>query len=143
MFHRRRTFTEYPPSSPRGAYAAIQQFRIAMKFPPLTVIDIQHEATAQMAGYANLPLCLVNDHVVRMSVMTEPFYWYLHPNSDEVFLVMEGGLYIDFETHTLELGTGQLVVIPKNVKHRTRPVGARSVNLTFESEALETTRLPA
>ena len=114
-----------------------------MKFPSLTIIDLKNESTAHTAEYANLPLCLVNDHVVRMSVMTEPFYWHLHPNSDEVFLVVEGGLYFDFETYTVELLVGQLFAIPKNVKHRTRPKGARSANLTFEYGALETVKLPA
>jgi len=43
----------------------------------------------------------------------------------------------------VELLVGQLFAIPKNVKHRTRPKGARSANLTFECEALETVKLPA
>lgn len=85
---------------------------------------------------------MINDHVVRISIMTEPFYWHLHPESDEIFLVIEGSLYIDLETHTAELLPGQLFTIPKNVKHRTRPKGERSVNLTFEHNAITTVRLP-
>jgi len=29
--------------------------------------------------------------VVRISTMTEPYHWHSHPNSDEMFLVVEGG----------------------------------------------------
>lgn len=112
-----------------------------MKFQPLTVIDINSESKVKTADYFNLSLCLVNDHVIKMSIMTEPFYWHLHPNSDETFLVVEGAIFIDLETHTVQLLPGQLFTIPMNVKHRTRPKGERSVNLTFEHNAIETVKL--
>lgn len=112
-----------------------------MKFQPLKVIDIKSELKVKTSNYLNLPLCSINDHVIKMSIMTEPFYWHIHPNSDEIFLVIEGSIYIDLETHTVELLPGQLFNIPMNVKHRTRPKGERSVNLTFEHNAIETVQL--
>lgn len=112
-----------------------------MRFPPLTVIDTKSESEVNISTYQNFPLCLINDHVVRMSIMTEPFYWHLHPNSDELFLVIEGSIFVDLESHTVELLPGQLFNIPMNVKHRTRPKGDRSVNLTFEHIAIETIKL--
>ena len=74
--------------------------------------------------------------------MTEPYHWHLHPNSDETFLVLEGRLAIEFEDQTVELHPGQLLTIPRGVRHRTRPVDARSVNLTFELAASETVAVP-
>jgi len=111
-----------------------------MNAPVLTVIDIQQQ-TQETNAYANYPLALVNDHVVRVRVMTEPFYWHFHPNSDETFLVVEGSLYIDLDTKTIELFPGQLFTIPKNTKHRTRPNGDRSVNLTFECQNIVTVKI--
>jgi len=55
----------------------------------LMVIDLPKEA-ATTEAYKNLPVALTNDHVVRLAVMTEPYFWHLHPDSDECFLVMEG-----------------------------------------------------
>jgi mannose-6-phosphate isomerase-like protein (cupin superfamily) len=107
--------------------------------PPLTVVDVPRE-TQGVDGYKNLPLSLVNDHVVRLSVMTEPYPWHYHPNSDEVFWVVEGVVCIDLEERTVELAPGQLFTIPANVRHRTRPQGHRSVNLTFELAGMETVR---
>jgi mannose-6-phosphate isomerase-like protein (cupin superfamily) len=106
--------------------------------PPLPLVDLQLE-TQGIDRYQNVPLSLVNDHVVRLSVMTEPYVWHYHPNSDEVFLGVEGIVCIDLEDRTVELGPGQLCTIPAKVRHRTRPQGARSVNLTFESAGMETT----
>jgi len=90
------------------------------------------------ASYDNHPIARVNDHVVRISVMTQPYPWHFHPNSAETFLVIEGRLNIEFEDGTLELGAGQMVTIPRGLRHRTRPVGDRSVNLTFEAANAET-----
>jgi mannose-6-phosphate isomerase-like protein (cupin superfamily) len=109
-----------------------------MEINVLTVIDIHQQTAAIVGRYANFPLTHVNDHVIRASIMTEPFYWHMHPNSDESFLVIEGSVFIDLEDRTVELFTGQFFTIPRNVKHRTRPNGERSVNLTFEHQDMET-----
>ena len=38
--------------------------------------------------YDNHALANVNDHVVRISVMTQPYHRHFHPNSDETFRVV-------------------------------------------------------
>ena len=101
------------------------------------IITLKTESSTYF-GYDNHPIAKINDHVVRIATMTEPYYWHLHPNSDETFLVIEGRLSIEFEGGSLELDPGQLLTIPSGVRHRTRPVGARSVNLTFELAQSET-----
>jgi mannose-6-phosphate isomerase-like protein (cupin superfamily) len=105
------------------------------------VIDVIETAAAVAGPYANFTVAHVNDHVVRMSVMTESFYWHRHPNSDETFLVLEGELLIDISDKIVTLTRGQMTTIPKNVPHRTRPGTARSVNLTVELMSMETIRL--
>ena len=108
---------------------------------PDHVINVIETAAAVAEPYANLALAHVNDHVVRMSVMTESFYWHRHPNSDETFLVLEGELRIDIGDKTVTLRRGEMTTVPKNVPHRTRPGTARSVNLTVELITMETVRL--
>lgn len=108
-----------------------------MQPAPLTVLDLKQE-TDQVNHYKNVPLSLVNDHTIRLSVMTESYYWHYHPNSDETFLVIEGTLCIDLQEQTVELTPGQLFTIPANVVHRTRPKEGRSVNITFELVDIQT-----
>lgn len=95
------------------------------------VIDLAKVATTSLA-YDNRPITEVNDHVVRISIMTEPFHWHYHPTSAETFLVLEGRLSVDFEHESVEIGPGQLLTVRRGVSHCTRPIGGRSVNLTFE-----------
>ncbi|MBD2757095.1 cupin domain-containing protein [Spirosoma validum] len=112
-----------------------------MEVIPLTLTDINELSRAVTAPYANFSLAQVNDHVVKVSVMTYTYDWHYHPNSDETFIGMEGVLVIDLETQTIELSAGQLLTIPKNTVHRTRPRGERSVNLTVEHSQIETVML--
>ena len=101
------------------------------------VITLAEECGAG-GGYDNHPVAATNDHVVRIATMSAPYHWHFHPNSDETFLVVEGSLAIEFESGTVELHPGQMLTIPRGVRHRTRPVDGRSVNLTFELAAAET-----
>ncbi|WP_263351895.1 cupin domain-containing protein [Acidicapsa acidisoli] len=101
------------------------------------VITLKAESSTHRQ-YDNHAIANVNDHVVRIAAMTEPYHWHFHPNSDESFLVIEGRLSIEFEGGSRELDPGQLLTIPRGVRHRTRPIGARSVNLTFELAESET-----
>lgn len=105
------------------------------------IIDINAQVVNITDAYKNIPLTEVNDHVIRMSVMTEDFYWHYHPNSDEIFMVIEGTLLLDLDTGTIELNKGQMITVPKNLPHRTRPKDGRSVNLTIELIAMETVRI--
>lgn len=82
--------------------------------------------------YHNSRVAQVNDHEIRMSVMRGPFRWHRHPDSDETFLAVDGGLVIEFEAGEVVLEPGQFLTVPRGLLHRTRPLSERSVNLTFE-----------
>ena len=95
-------------------------------------IDLTTLADTPNDGYLNRVIATVNDHAVHISMMTAPYEWHLHPDSDETFIVTEGTLVIDLDDGPVEVRAGQLLTIPAGVRHRTRPKGARSVNLTVE-----------
>src|SRR5215472_17931710 len=95
------------------------------------VVNLSSESTTAKS-YDNHSIAKVNDHEVRISNMTEAYHWHCHPDSDESFLALEGGLFIDFDDRTVELLPGHMITVNRGVRHRTRPIGERSVNLTFE-----------
>ena len=106
------------------------------------VVDLSFES-ATGRGYDNHPIAQVNDHEVRISTMTEAYPWHSHPDSDESFLVLEGGLFIDIDDRSIELLPGQMFTVNRGVRHRTRPIGERSVNLTFERAHARIEMLPS
>ena len=88
--------------------------------------------------YHNASLAKVNDHEIRMSVMSEQFRWHRHPDSDETFYGVDGELIIEFADREVVVRPGQFVTVSAGTLHRTRPAGERSVNLTFERTNAET-----
>lgn len=105
---------------------------------PLTPLDPLRIGQAVTQPYHNRRIAAVNDHEIRMSVMTHGFPWHRHPDSDETFYGIEGELIIEFAHHQVVLKPGELLTVPTGVLHRTRPAGERSVNLTFEKLGAET-----
>ncbi len=102
---------------------------------PVDPLEISHDVTQ---AYHNRRIAAVNDHEVRMSVMTHAFPWHHHPDSDESFYCIEGELVVEFTDGAVTLRPGQFLTVPAGVRHRTRPAGERSVNLTFERLSAET-----
>lgn len=76
------------------------------------IITLTSESSSELS-YDNHPIAYVNNHVVRISVMTRPYQWHSHPNSDETFLVIEGRLKIEFDIGSVELGPGQMATVPR------------------------------
>lgn len=101
-------------------------------------IDIRARTRGVTEDWKNFALAQVNDHVIRVSVLRRDFHWHRHSRSDEAFLVLEGALWIDFEEGSVRLGPGELLTVPKGVRHRTRADGY-SVNLAFEHRATDAT----
>jgi mannose-6-phosphate isomerase-like protein (cupin superfamily) len=75
-------------------------------------IDLHREASSVTVDWKNWVLANVNDHVVRISVMTRDFHWHRHCNSDEVLLPLEGSLIVDFESQSMTVNAGQFVLVP-------------------------------
>jgi mannose-6-phosphate isomerase-like protein (cupin superfamily) len=59
-----------------------------------------------------------NDNEVRVVKLEGEFIWHKHDETDELFLVLEGVLDIELRDRTLELRSGELVVIPRGTEHR-------------------------
>ena len=48
------------------------------------------------------------------------FVWHSHPDTDDFFYVLSGRLVIDLRDRSVELGPGELFVVPRGVEHRPR-----------------------
>jgi mannose-6-phosphate isomerase-like protein (cupin superfamily) len=110
----------------------------AARFAGLHVVDIAQLHKAVSEPYVNDVLADINGDCMRMAVFEGEYHWHRHPDSDELFLVVEGRLQIDFdECETVELAPWQFIVVPAGTVHRTRAIG-RTVNMTFEMQRART-----
>jgi mannose-6-phosphate isomerase-like protein (cupin superfamily) len=60
----------------------------------------------------------VNDYHLKIAKIRGEFIWHSHPETDEVFLVVDGELTIHLREGDLTLNPGELCVIPKGVEHK-------------------------
>jgi mannose-6-phosphate isomerase-like protein (cupin superfamily) len=60
----------------------------------------------------------MNEYHFRLIRVKREFIWHKHPETDEVFMVIDGSLRIDLRNKTLDLKKGEMVVIPKGVEHK-------------------------
>lgn len=60
----------------------------------------------------------MNDYHLKVVKVAGEFVWHSHPETDEVFIVLEGALCIDFRDGALDLREGEMIVVPKGVEHR-------------------------
>ncbi len=60
----------------------------------------------------------LNDYQIKIAKIQGEFVWHSHPDTDELFLVVDGLLTIHLRDGDLELAPGELCVIPKGVEHK-------------------------
>jgi mannose-6-phosphate isomerase-like protein (cupin superfamily) len=101
-------------------------------YPPLTVVNLVAEGAASTEPYRNVVINRVNESCLRLATFEVEYGWHFHPDSDELFIVVDGTLEIDLvSAPTLHLTMWDMITIPAGTVHRTRARG-RTVNLTFE-----------
>ncbi|MEM1051762.1 MAG: cupin domain-containing protein [Pseudomonadota bacterium] len=59
-----------------------------------------------------------NGNEVRLAKVEGEFHWHAHPDTDELFLVIEGELDMEFRDRTQAMKAGDLIVVPKGTEHR-------------------------
>jgi len=61
----------------------------------------------------------VNGQELKIIKVQGEFPWHRHEAADELFLVWKGNFRVEFRDQIVNLGPGELIVIPAGVEHRT------------------------
>ena len=59
-----------------------------------------------------------NGNEVRLVKVEGDFHWHKHDDTDELFLVIEGELDMEFRDRAERMAAGDLIVVPRGVEHR-------------------------
>lgn len=59
----------------------------------------------------------LNDYKLVVVKASGEFVWHKHDDTDEFFLVLKGGLTIQLRDRDVELGEGDIYVVPRGVEH--------------------------
>jgi mannose-6-phosphate isomerase-like protein (cupin superfamily) len=60
----------------------------------------------------------MNDYHVKLAKIQGEFVWHSHEETDELFLVVDGKLRIDFRDGYVELEEGELCIVQKGIEHK-------------------------
>ena len=60
----------------------------------------------------------MNDYQFKLVKINKDFIWHKHDSTDEVFIVIEGKIFIEFEDEIVEIDEGEMIVVPKGVRHK-------------------------
>lgn len=60
----------------------------------------------------------LNDYQIKIVKVKGDFVWHNHSDTDEFFFVIDGTLFIEFESKTMQLDAGELYVVPQGIQHR-------------------------
>ena len=60
----------------------------------------------------------MNDYQFKLVKIKGEFVWHNHQDTDEVFIVLNGSMNIDFKDKTITLSKGEMFVVEKGVEHK-------------------------
>ena len=60
----------------------------------------------------------LNGQHVKLAKFKGQFVKHKHEQEDELFLVLEGTLFIELQDQTLEIQQGEFAIIPRGIEHR-------------------------
>ena len=59
-----------------------------------------------------------NDTKIQVAKSKGEFVWHSHPETDDLFLVLKGNLRVELRDGAVDVGEGELLVVPRGVEHR-------------------------
>ena len=69
----------------------------------------------------------LNNQYIKAVKLKGEFVWHHHDNEDELFLVIQGKLKMEFRDKIVEVMPGEFIIVPKGVEHK--PVADDEVHL--------------
>jgi mannose-6-phosphate isomerase-like protein (cupin superfamily) len=86
-------------------------------FAPHAALAPRHIAAGLAELWSPRVIGEVNHAYVKVAKVHGSLAWHRHDHEDELFLVLQGRLRIELEAGPVELGEGELFIVPAGVLH--------------------------
>jgi mannose-6-phosphate isomerase-like protein (cupin superfamily) len=87
-----------------------------------TAINLAEKLTRFTEHWSPRVIAEMNDYQFKLVKLQGEFVWHSHADTDEVFIVLDGSMRIEFRDHVVSLSAGEMYVVPAGLEHR--PVAA-------------------
>lgn len=81
-------------------------------------IKLDPAVCKNLAPWQAAGLMQFNGHDVMIVRAEGDYPWHRHDDTDDFFLVLDGRLRIELRDRVVELGPGELFIVPRGVEHR-------------------------
>lgn len=84
---------------------------------PVAPVNLADRLSRFSELWTQKQVATVNDYEVKLAKLQGAFVWHTHQDTDELFVVISGRLTIQLRDGDVELGAGELFVVPRGVEH--------------------------
>ena len=81
-------------------------------------INLAEKLTRFTDHWAPRVVAEMNDYQFKLAKIQGEFVWHSHADTDEVFIVLDGEMTIEFRDGRVELKAGEMFVVSRGVEHR-------------------------
>jgi mannose-6-phosphate isomerase-like protein (cupin superfamily) len=81
-------------------------------------INLQQKLAKFADHWSPKVIAQMNDYQFKLVKLEGEFVWHSHSDTDEVFMVIEGAMSIEFRDGRVDLRSGEMFVVPKGVEHK-------------------------
>jgi mannose-6-phosphate isomerase-like protein (cupin superfamily) len=60
----------------------------------------------------------MNNYHFKVAKIKGEFVWHKHDDTDEVFIVIEGTMNLEYKNKTVTVYPGEMIVVPKGIEHK-------------------------
>jgi len=86
-----------------------------MSYQPINII----EKLGKFSDYwSPRVIAEMNDYQFKLVKLHGEFVWHHHPDTDEVFIVLDGEMAIEFRDGQVSMEAGDMFVVPKGIEHK-------------------------
>ena len=83
-----------------------------------TAVNLKRKLAQFIEHWSPKIIAEMNEIQFKLVKLQGEFVWHDHKETDEVFMVLEGTMAIEFRDGKVELSSGDLFVVPKGIEHR-------------------------
>lgn len=83
-----------------------------------TTINLKHKLARFAEYWSPRVIAEMNDYQFKLAKLQGEFVWHSHAHTDEVFIVLDGAMTLEFRDKAVTLATGEMYVVRKGVEHR-------------------------
>ena len=95
----------------------------------MDAIDLREKFATFSEHWSPRIVAVLNGQHVKLVKFRGEFVWHHHENEDEMFLVHRGRFRMEFHDRVVDLGPGEMIVVPRGVEHR--PVADEEVEVVL------------